>query len=160
MSHQLLAIPPPKSLWNPHSSLSIPSHSSSPTITLPSRAAAAPGPSVTPSPVPLLLEWPPRTSTGLATGRSLLLPPFIFSGSHPSGPSPLLSLPSQRWERVLICFSYYGWEGVKSVPLIYITAPPDPVSRSERFWMNLSLLQACLPPLRWLDRKGMGQGYL
>ena len=54
-------------------------------------------------------------------------PPFFFLGSHPSGPSPILSLPSllsHLWERVLICFSYYGWEGVKSVSLVYITAPP------------------------------------
>lgn len=111
------------------------------------------GASLTSSPVPLL-EWPPRTSTGSATGPSLLLPLFISLGSQPSGPN--LSCPSSSsffishlWERVLICFSYSGWEGVKSVFLAYIT--PHPLQ---------FLLQACLPAPRWLDRKGTARLFM
>lgn len=104
----------------------------------------APEPSLTPSPVPLLLEWPLRTSTGPATGPSLLLPLFISLGSHPSGPSSSSSFISHLWERVLICFSCSGWEGVKSVFLVYITPHT----------LQFLLLQACPPAPRWLDRKG------
>lgn len=102
--------------------------------------------SLTPSPVPLLLEWPPRTSTG----PSLLLPFFISLGSHPSGPSSSSFFISHLWERVLICFSYSGWEGVKSVFLAYITPHP----------LQFLLLQACLPAPRWLDRKGTARLFM
>ena len=95
-----------------------------------------------PTPVPLLLEWPLRTSTGPATGPSLLLPLFISLGSHPSGP-PSSSFISHLWERV-ICFSCSGWEGVKSFFLFYITPHA----------LQFLLLQACPPAPRWLDRKG------